>query len=88
MDQLMAAKLISKEMFEGAGYKFEIFVTGDKFEAFAVPVEYGKNGKTSYFIDQTQRLARRRSQRSFGQQLRSTDSFSHPAQKDLESGSR
>jgi hypothetical protein len=53
MDQLMAAKLLSKEMFEGAGYKFEIFVTGDKFEVFAVPTEYGKNGKMSYFIDQT-----------------------------------
>ncbi len=56
MDQLMTAKAISKEMMEGAGYKFEIFVTGDKFEAFAVPIEYGKNGKTSYFIDQTQIL--------------------------------
>ncbi len=55
LDQLMEAKLISKEMIEG-GYKFEIFVTGDKFEAFATPVEYGKNGKTSYFIDQTQVL--------------------------------
>lgn len=56
LDQLMTAKLISKEMFEGSHYKFEVFVTGDKFEAFAVPVEYGKNGKTSYFIDQTHTL--------------------------------
>ena len=56
MDQLVEAKLISKEMFEGAGYKFEIFVTGDKFEAFGMPIEYGKNGKKSYFIDQTQVL--------------------------------
>ena len=55
LDQLMEAKLIPKEMIEG-GYKFEVFVTGDKFEAFATPVEYGKNGKTSYFIDQTQVL--------------------------------
>ena len=56
MDQLIAAKLLSKEMFESAGYKFEIFVTGDKFEAFAVPIEYGKNGKMSYFVDQTRVL--------------------------------
>ena len=56
MDQLMAAKMISKEMIESAGYKFEIFVTGDKFEVFAVPIEYGKNGKMSYFIDQTRIL--------------------------------
>ena len=53
LEQLIAAKLISKEMIEGAGYKFEVFVTGDKFEAFAVPAEYGKTGKTSFFVDQT-----------------------------------
>ena len=53
LEQLIAAKLISKEMVEGAGYKFEIFVTGDKFEAFGVPTEYGKTGKTSFFVDQT-----------------------------------
>ena len=53
LEQLMAAKLISKEMIESAGYKFDIFVTGDKFEAFGVPNEYGKTGKTSFFVDQT-----------------------------------
>jgi hypothetical protein len=56
MDQLMETKNIPKEMFEGVGYKFEVFVTGDKYEAFAVPIEYGKNGKMSYFIDQTRTL--------------------------------
>ena len=56
MDQLIAAKLLPKEMFESAGYKFEVFVSGDKFEALAVPIEYGKNGKTSYFVDQTRIL--------------------------------
>ena len=53
LEQLIAAKLISKEMIESAGYKFDIFVTGDKFEAFGVPNEYGKTGKTSFFVDQT-----------------------------------
>jgi hypothetical protein len=53
IEQLIAAKLISKEMIENAGYKIEVFVTGDKFEAFAVPTEYGKTGKTSFFVDQT-----------------------------------
>ena len=53
LEQLIAAKLISKDMVEDAGYKFEIFVTGDKFEAFGVPTEYGKTGKTSFFVDQT-----------------------------------
>ena len=53
LEQLIAAKLISKEMVESAGYKFEVFVTGDKFEAFGVPTEYGKTGKKSFFVDQT-----------------------------------
>ena len=53
MDQLIEAKVLSKDMFENSGYKFEIFVAGDKFEVFAVPIEYGKNGKISYYVDQT-----------------------------------
>lgn len=56
LEQLTAAKLIHAEMIEGSGYKFEILVSGDKFEAFATPIEYGANRKTSYFIDQTRRL--------------------------------
>lgn len=53
LEQLIAANLIAKEVMEEAGYKIEIFVTGDKFEAFAVPSEYGKTGKTSFFIDKS-----------------------------------
>lgn len=56
MDQLIAAKLVSKEFFENTGYKFDVFVNGDKFEAQAAPIEYGKNGKMSYFVDQTRVL--------------------------------
>jgi hypothetical protein len=57
MDQLIEAKHLSKEFFENTGYKFEIFVSGgDRFEAQAVPVEYGKNGKMSFFVDQTRIL--------------------------------
>jgi hypothetical protein len=43
-------------MVERSGYKFEITLTGDKFEVYAVPVEYGKTGTMSYFIDQTRVL--------------------------------
>ena len=43
-------------MLENSGYKFDLIVTGDKFQLTAVPVEYGKNGKMSYFIDQTRVL--------------------------------
>jgi hypothetical protein len=53
LEQLIAADLISKEMIERSGYKFEITFTGDKFEVYAVPSEYGKTGTMSYFIDET-----------------------------------
>jgi hypothetical protein len=53
LEQLIAADLISKEMIERSGYKFEITFTGDKFEVYAVPQEYGKTGTMSYFIDQS-----------------------------------
>ncbi len=53
LEQLIAADMISKEMIDRSGYKFEMTVTGDKFEVFAVPVEYGKTGTMSYYMDQT-----------------------------------
>ena len=53
LDQLIAAQFISKEMMDNSGYKFEITVNGDKFEVSAVPVEYGKSGTLSFFIDQS-----------------------------------
>lgn len=56
LEQLMEAELISKEVVERSGYRFEVIASGDKFEATAVPLEYGKNGKTSLYIDQTRIL--------------------------------
>ena len=53
LEQLIAANLISKEMIESSGYRFELTIIGDKFEVTAVPVEYGKTGTLSYFIDQS-----------------------------------
>jgi hypothetical protein len=53
LDQLLAEKMVSKEMLEISGYKLEITVTSDKFEVSAVPLEYGRTGTMSYFIDQT-----------------------------------
>jgi hypothetical protein len=53
LEQLIAAEMISKEMIENSGYRFDITVSGDNFEVSAVPIEYGKGGKMSYFIDQT-----------------------------------
>jgi hypothetical protein len=54
LDQLVEAKLIGpKEMFDHYGYKFEVTALSDHFEATAMPVEYGKTGKRSFFVDQT-----------------------------------
>ena len=53
LDQLVEMGLISKDMLESSGYRFEISVSGDKFEVSAVPLEYGKTGTMSLFMDQT-----------------------------------
>jgi len=56
LEQLIAEKLVSKETIENSGYRFELTVTAAKFEVSAAPVEYGKTGKMSYFMDQTRML--------------------------------
>ena len=53
LEQLISEKLVAKDTIENSGYRFELTVTGDKFEVSAAPVEYGKTGKMSYFIDNT-----------------------------------
>jgi hypothetical protein len=53
LEDLIAADLLPKDIIEKSGYKFEILPSGDKFEATAVPLEYGKAGTLSLFIDQT-----------------------------------
>src|SRR5829696_2344625 len=56
LEQLIAADLISKEMVDSSGYRFDVTVEGDTFEVSAVPLEYGKTGSKSYFIDHTRVL--------------------------------
>jgi hypothetical protein len=53
LEQLIAENMVSKETVENSGYKFELTLTGDKFELTGVPVEYGKGGTLSLFIDHT-----------------------------------
>ena len=53
LEQLIEAAAVSKQMIENSGYRFELTVSGDKFEVTAVPLEYGKSGNLSFFIDQT-----------------------------------
>jgi hypothetical protein len=53
LEQLADHQLLSKEMFREHGYHFEVIASGNKFTVTAVPNEYGKSGKFSYFLDET-----------------------------------
>jgi Protein of unknown function (DUF3352) len=53
LDELVTAGLISKEMLEKSGYRIEVNSLGTRFEATAIPMEYGKTGKLSFFIDES-----------------------------------
>lgn len=53
LDQLSKNNLINKDMLQDYGYKIELTVMGTKYEITAVPIEYGKSGKLSFFIDET-----------------------------------
>jgi hypothetical protein len=50
---LLAEGLVSKELVQKYGYTIELTASGDKFEAIAIPVEYGRTGKLSFFIDES-----------------------------------
>jgi hypothetical protein len=56
LEQLIEAKLFPREMLDHTGYRIEVTAGGDNFQVSAVPVEYGKSGSMSYFIDQTRVL--------------------------------
>lgn len=53
LDELIAQKKLHKGMLEGHGYRIEVNLVGDGFEATAVPIEYGKTGKMSFFINES-----------------------------------
>ena len=53
VEQLIETEILTKEAFETAGYKIDLRVTADGFEVTAVPTEYGKTGKLSFFLDQS-----------------------------------
>ncbi len=56
LEDLIAADLVPKDSIEKSGYRFDLTVSGDKFEVSAVPLEYGKSGKLSLFMDHTRVL--------------------------------
>jgi len=53
LDQLLDQGLVQKDLLEKFGYKIELTVLGAKFEATALPTEYGKTGKMSFFVDES-----------------------------------
>jgi hypothetical protein len=53
IDDLVEHKMLGKEMLDKYGYRFVISTSSHGFEAVATPVEYGKSGKRSFFIDQS-----------------------------------
>jgi hypothetical protein len=53
IEQLIEESLVSKEMLTGHGYRIDVNAAGKKFEATAVPLEYGLSGKQSFFIDES-----------------------------------
>ena len=52
-EELVAAETLTEDAFKNENYKFAMTVTAEGFEISAVPVEYGKTGKLSFFIDQS-----------------------------------
>lgn len=53
IDQLEAANLIQKDFLKNFGYRIELTVGETTYEVTAVPVEYGKTGRLSFFVDET-----------------------------------
>jgi hypothetical protein len=53
LDDLVKEKMVQKEFLDKYGYRFEVTALGDHFEVTATPVEYGKTGKRSFFVDQS-----------------------------------
>jgi hypothetical protein len=66
LEELIAEELLEKDFLDSLGYKVELNASSDKFEATATPKTYGKTGRRSFFIDQTEvlRAADRRGERA------------------------
>jgi len=52
LEELMTADTVLKNTIEKSGYRFDLTINGDKFEVSATPIEYGKSGRLSLFMDQ------------------------------------
>ena len=52
LEELIAAQMVAPNLLSNGTYKFEFAITGDGYSVSAVPTEYGKTGKLSFFLDQ------------------------------------
>lgn len=53
LEQLQTEGLIAENTAEPTGYKINLSLLGTKFELTATPLEPGKSGRTSYFMNET-----------------------------------
>lgn len=53
LEELVAEKLLDKGFDDHFGYQIELNVSGNKFDVTATPKEYGKTGRLSFFLDET-----------------------------------
>jgi hypothetical protein len=53
LEELLSESLLNKDLLENYGYRTELIASGDRFEATAVPIDYGTTGRLSYFIDES-----------------------------------
>ena len=53
LEELVKRSFVSKDLIENYGYRFDVIVSGNSFQATAVPIEYGKTGRLSFFIDES-----------------------------------
>ena len=53
LDELVKQNLLAKDIIEKDGYKIDLTASRDQFEAVAIPLDYGKTGKRSFFIDKS-----------------------------------
>ena len=53
LEELISQQAVNREVLDGHGYKFFVTIAGESFEAVAVPIEYGKTGKASFFINES-----------------------------------
>jgi hypothetical protein len=58
LEELIAADMVSKDSMDNAGYKFEVRLVPDGYEVMAVPIEYGKSGKRSFFMNHESHMLR------------------------------